>query len=412
MGEGRRGWGREGNSRLSSAGQWARRGDWVPLSPISSPFPRAEKDAGRGAREEAPANPPTNFSAKRARWKAEEGGADGRVRCCRQRQTRVSARVSSPRRPRRGTAFPKGRVGRAMGSAPRVSYPCWGRRQGEAQRRCSSSSCSHGRSRGRRPALRSALAPPELRRDEEAPPSARGAPWTVSSARPWGRGGGYSRWFSAGAATAGGLSPARPDGGFPTLGRTRRGVGLAGSSWPLAPTPSAGRASEPAPRLSFTACRSRTRRQRLRWKPGPKRGRCRSWAGWRQISRESLVLPAPPPPLPGSPPGPRLVPGAVTSWPGVRLSPASRCGERKREESGGVAVSPPPWVRNSWNGSFVWFVALDGYKEFSLIGKVSLGCPTFRGGDVVLLSAEGDLKEKRQRERVSPLAFHLRRSSC
>lgn len=184
MGQGRRSWRREGRSRLSSAGQWARRGDWVPLPPISSPFPRAEKDAGRGARQEAPASPPTHFSAKGARWKAGQGGADGRVRCCRQRLTRVSARVSSPRGPRRGTAFPKRRVGRAVGSAPRVSYPCWGRLQGEAQRRCSSSSCSRGRSRGRRRALRSALAPPELRRDEEAPPSARGAPRTVPSARP------------------------------------------------------------------------------------------------------------------------------------------------------------------------------------------------------------------------------------
>lgn len=101
MGQGRRSWRREGRSRLSSAGQWARRGDWVPLPAISSPFPRVEKDAGRGARQEAPASPPTHFSAKGARWKAGQGGADGRVRCCRQRLTRVSARVSSPRGPRR-----------------------------------------------------------------------------------------------------------------------------------------------------------------------------------------------------------------------------------------------------------------------------------------------------------------------
>lgn len=59
----------------------------------------------------------------------------------------------------------------------------------------------------------------------------------------------------------------------------------------------------------------------------------------------------------------------------------------------------------------MWFVASDGYKEFSLIGKVSLGCPTFRGGGVVVLPAGVDVKEAARESELSCF-LHLRRPSC
>lgn len=59
----------------------------------------------------------------------------------------------------------------------------------------------------------------------------------------------------------------------------------------------------------------------------------------------------------------------------------------------------------------MWFVASDGYKEFSLIGKVSLGCPTFRGGGVVVLPAGVDGKEAARESELSCF-LHLRRPSC
>lgn len=52
----------------------------------------------------------------------------------------------------------------------------------------------------------------------------------------------------------------------------------------------------------------------------------------------------------------------------------------------------------------------DGYKGCLLIGKVSLGCPTFRGSDAVSLSAArealGGPERKRRREKGSePAGF-------
>lgn len=96
-------------------------------------------------------------------------------------------------------------------------------------------------------------------------------------------------------------------------------AGPAGTSRPLAPTRSAGRALEPAPRLFSNACRSRTRSLGLRWRPEPRPGRCQE--GGREEASLARILrspcPAPPRRFPAHHPAPRPVPGAVTSRPGV-----------------------------------------------------------------------------------------------
>lgn len=154
-------------------------------------------------------------------------------------------------------------------------------------------------------------------------------------------------------------------------------AGPAGTSWPLAPTRSAGRALEPAPRLFFNACRSRTRSLGLRWRPEPRPGRCQEGGRGGGKSREnpSLSLPSPAPPLssspPGSPAGARC--GDVTA--GGRALRASRCGERMREESGGAAVSPPRSSSVQLGRRFCMVCRLRWIQR-DFADRVSLRCPT------------------------------------
>lgn len=154
-------------------------------------------------------------------------------------------------------------------------------------------------------------------------------------------------------------------------------AGPAGTSRPLAPTRSAGRALEPAPRLFSNACRSRTRSLGLRRRPEPRPGRCQEGGRGGGKSREnpSLSLPSPAPPLssspPGSPAGARC--GDVTA--GGRALPASRCGERMREESGGAAVSPPRSSSVQLGGR-VCRVCRLRWIQRDFADRVSLRCPT------------------------------------
>lgn len=190
-------------------------------------------------------------------------------------------------------------MGRADGrwGAPPVSYPCWGPPRGEARRSRSSSSCSRRRSDGRRRVLRPALAPPELRRGEEVPPSARGAPWTVPSARP---ARGRRRRL-----LAPGLPPPAHTAAFPPC------VTPAGG-WDR-PAPQ-GRWLQPAePRspsrasLSMRAVHCEPS-QRLSWRRGLKPGRCRELGPGvgksREILSHSLALPPRGCRLATRPPGP------------------------------------------------------------------------------------------------------------
>lgn len=166
--------------------------------------------------------------------------------------------------------------------------------------RCSSSSrCSRGRSGGRRRALPSALARLSSGGTSRSrhPPAAR--PGQCGPHGPQGTGGGCGSSLVA----AGGPSPARPAGGFPTPGHSCHGAGPAGSSWPSATTQSASPAPEPAPGSSVGARRPRTRRQKVRWRPGQRPGRCREQGR----EEENLArIPRPPCPAPvrsDSPPG-------------------------------------------------------------------------------------------------------------
>lgn len=140
---------------------------------------------------------------------------------------------------------------------------------------------------------------------------------------PRGTGGGDSSLTAAG-----GTSPARTTGGFPTpvapaVGRdlpVRRGHRLQPRAPAQPQSPPLALPRRPASPVATPKTEVETGTEaRKVLGAGTER---------RKISRESPVLPAPPPPRSGSPPGPRLLPGAVTSQPGVarRPGPGARSG--------------------------------------------------------------------------------------
>lgn len=143
--------------------------------------------------------------------------------------------------------------------------------------------------------------------------------------------------------------------------------------------------------------------------------------GRRELSREPLVLPAPPPTRLGSLP---------------RAPAGARCGDVRAEEShatrGQVLQDEEEGIRKNCGYSFALKFSAAGVAvlyglspqmdtKFLLIRKVSLFCPTFRGADAVLLCAErqflGNLTKQmaknRQAERQRPLstAFNPQRPS-
>lgn len=125
---------------------------------------------------------------------------------------------------------------------------------------------------------------------------------------------------SAEAGAAGGPSSARPDGGFPTLGRSRRG----GRDLPgrLGRWLQPGAPAEPwSPPLASSSTAAALEREAWDCGGDPNRGRegVRREAGEEANLARILRSPCPAPPrrFPAHHPAPWLVPGAVTSRPGV-----------------------------------------------------------------------------------------------
>lgn len=137
-------------------------------------------------------------------------------------------------------------------------------------------------------------------------------------------------------------------------------AGPAGLSWPPAPTRSAGRALEPAPRLCLGARRSRTRSRSPRWRPGLRPGRCRELgrAGGKSRENPSFSRPRPSPPLsnsaPGSPASARC--GDVTAGGRARgRRPGAASGRGRNPEALRLVLRSEVW--RSWAGGFQWVVA-------------------------------------------------------
>ena len=228
-----------------------------------------------------------------------------------------------PAEPEKENRLPESGSGPAAESARESLTHAGGSRGEQPDARCSSSGCSRGCSSGRRRALRSAPGPQSSggARRRLHPPAA--LPGQSRQHGPRGTGGGDSSLTAAG-----GTSPARTTGGFPTpvapaVGRdlpVRRGHRLQPRAPAQPQSPPLALPRRPASPVATPKTEVETGTEaRKVLGAGTER---------RKISRESPVLPAPPPPRSGSPPGPRLLPGAVTSQPGVarRPGPGARSG--------------------------------------------------------------------------------------
>lgn len=345
--------GAEGSPGLSSAGTGRGEVTSVPI-PHSLTFPESRKKAG-GERERQPREPTDEFlrenkvEGRTEKDRVAGGGFD------------VAAEGLSPLpRPFPAETEKGNRLPEAEGSSRRVKHP-------------PSLLPMLGAPAGRSPVpplLLQLLAPPLWRR--EAGPAPRSRPsraqagrgfasisarrssdCPVSEAREKEAVASPRFWSPPKAAVVGGPSPPCPDSGFPTRVAPAEEMRPAGWSRPLAPTRRARRARRPAPRLSFKAGRSRTLRQRQKWKPGQRPGRCPELGLGGGKSREN---PCPSPSRSAvcrlnSRPG--LVPGAVTSQSGVarRQRPGVASGGKRKPQKPRLVVRAR---LGQLGGSFVW----------------------------------------------------------